>query len=116
MRLRARRSGAFGEPTEITGVVVGADKETISWTAMEAQAGLALYHDLVRGLVTALPVDGGAGETCLVSGVLGQSYADEDALAPGQTYWYDVRARNACATGTYGFATGGAERTPPPCP
>ena len=108
--------GAFGQPTEVAGIVVGADKETISWTAMEAQTGPTLYHDIVRGLVPALPVDGGAGESCLVSGVLGQSFADEDPLAPGQTYWYVVRARNTCATGTYGFATGGIERTPPPCP
>jgi titin len=109
-------AGAFGQPTEVTGVLVGADKETISWMAMEAQTGPTLYHDIARGLVPALPVDGGAGESCLVSGVLGHSFADEDPLAPGQTFWYVVRARNTCAAATYGFATGGVERTPPACP
>ena len=32
--------------------------------------------------------------------------------APGDGYYYLVRAQTACATGTYGFASGPVERTP----
>ena len=35
--------------------------------------------------------------------------------APGTGFWYVYRGRNSCGTGTYGFATGGAERISTVC-
>jgi hypothetical protein len=40
---------------------------------------------------------------------------DRSIPAPGRGYWYVYRPRNACGTGTYGFATDGTERTSSVC-
>nr|MBP7149238.1 hypothetical protein [Acidobacteriota bacterium] len=40
---------------------------------------------------------------------------DGELPAAGHGFWYLYRGRNSCGTGTYGFATGGAERIGAPC-
>jgi hypothetical protein len=41
--------------------------------------------------------------------------ADASIPAPGHGYWYVYRGRNGCGVGSYGFATGGAERLTTVC-
>ena len=50
--------------------------------------------------------------------VASSSWIDQRPDPPeGDGNYYLIRGRNACGAGTYGFATGGAERVPgAPCP
>jgi hypothetical protein len=84
--------------------------DTVSWTSQAATAGSGTVYDVVRGEIAQLPV-GNGGETCLVSGS-GTAQATDAALpAPDTAFYYLVRARNACAVGTYG-----ASRSTSACP
>jgi hypothetical protein len=61
----------------------------------------------------------GGGESCL--GSIAAATTSDAAIPPLMNgYWYLVRGRNACGTGTYGFRTvggaPGAERTSTSCP
>jgi hypothetical protein len=103
-------------PGEIVNVRIAADRATITWDPAAGATG----YDALRGLVGQLPVGSGAGESCLAPGV-SVATASDPATPPIMTsYWYLVRGRNACGTGTYGFrAVGGApgaERTSTSCP
>ena len=107
--------GAGYLPIEVAGAVFPADKQTFAWTPQAAYAGPATVYDVVRGSTADLP-PGGAGETCLASGVATAQTLDAAEPDPGVSFSYRVRARNVCGAGTYGSATGGAPRTPVACP
>jgi hypothetical protein len=107
-------SGSFALPVETTGVAFASDGLTLSWNSAVASSGTATVKDLVRGLLGQLPA-GGAGETCLGT-LSGSSIADATVPAAGAGFYYLVRARNACGTATYGFASSGAERITTACP
>jgi CSLREA domain-containing protein len=100
---------------EVVGVAVAGDKQTLSWTPASG-ASTQTVHDLVRGTLAALPVHGGAAETCLVSGSATSNAIDATVPDSGQGFWYVVRGKAACGTGTYGFATSGVERVSNVCP
>jgi hypothetical protein len=89
---------------------------TLSWTSVTPVAGPTIVHDVVRGTIDLLPVDGGAGESCLEPAVDGASTTDADVPAPGAAWWYLVRGRNACGAGSWGTSSAGAERTSVTCP
>lgn len=108
--------GAFASPGEVTGDLFGIDNQTYSWISAVASAGAATVHDVVRGELRQLPVGSGGAETCLAPGLPGDSVADPSTPDAGGGFYYLVRGRNACGTGTYGFATGGAERVASICP
>ncbi len=59
-----------------------------------------------------------ADASCLRNDVAELSASDpRPGPAEGDGYYYLVRAQNGCGAGTYGQATGGAERIPgTPCP
>jgi len=80
------------------------DKQTLLWDSA-APSGPGTVHDVVRGLVPQLPVGSGAGETCLATGTAAATLLDAVNPISGQGFWYDVRGRNACGIGTYGFKT-----------
>jgi photosystem II stability/assembly factor-like uncharacterized protein len=105
----------FAVPGEVSGLAFGADRLTLSWDSAAPAAGSATEHQLLRGLVSALPV-GDASDTCLVAGTLATSVIDADAPPAEAAFWYLVRARNACGTGTYGTASGGTPRVGTACP
>jgi hypothetical protein len=90
-------------PGEVTNVTFDADKATLTWDTA-AGAGPGTVHDVPRGLVTELAVGAGGSETCLASGVSAATATDGSNPPSGDAYWYLVRGRNACNTGTYGFA------------
>ena len=95
---------------EVAGVT--ADKNggfQLHWTA----TGGGTY-DIASGGLIALRTSGGVGAaTCAQNDVAATSWADgrPDPVV-GDGYYYLVRGQNACGAGSYGQATGGAERLP----
>jgi uncharacterized repeat protein (TIGR01451 family) len=100
-------------PSEATGVNIGADKDTLTWTAI---GGAGISYDAVRGMVAQLPVGSGPLEACLAIEVAGASAADPIRPAPGAAFWYLVRGRSACGVGGYGTRSNGAPRVATECP
>src|SRR5262249_7585021 len=90
-------------PGEVTGLAFQADKQTLVWNAAGG-AGPGTVHDVPRGLVSQLPVGSGAGESCLAT-VSGATTTDAAMPPLGAAFWYLVRGRNSCGTGTYGVAS-----------
>jgi hypothetical protein len=97
-------------PTEVEGFLV--DKSgggAFSWTS----EGPGFRYDLVTGELLQLRTDGTfAGATCLLGNVVSSNGADPTPAPPAGAGVYSlVRARNACARGTYGLTSQGAPRT-----
>src|SRR5262245_11754744 len=105
----------FAAPGEISGLALGSDRITLSWGSAAPTSGSATEHQVLRGLVTALPV-GGASDACIVAGTIASSATDPAAPPAGAGFWYLVRARNACGTGTWGSTSGGSPRIGIACP
>jgi hypothetical protein len=106
-------------PSEVASLRFDADKTTLRWDSA-AGAGPGTVHDALRGLVGQFPVGSGAEDSCLAPGTASDFTSDPSAPAAAAAYWYLVRGRNACGTGTYGFRTSGGvpvtERTSSDCP
>ena len=107
--------GAFATVSEVSGPTLGADKQTVSWVSQVAATGSGTVHQLLRGALGQFPVGSGASEVCL-STSSAASFVDASAPVAGSGYWYLVRAKNACGTGTYGTASGGSPRVSSTCP
>jgi hypothetical protein len=90
--------GAWSVPTEVGGFAVGAGAPLpVSWNDPRAASGPGTRSELISGLVPDL-VSGG----CVYVGP-DNAYADtRPDPSPGAAYWYMVRARNSCGTGTLG--------------
>ncbi len=101
-------------PAEVTNVRM-TDRTTLVWNSAAA-AGPGTVHDVVRGLTSELPVGSGASEICLASGIPEATTMDTATPVTGRSFWYLVRGHNACARGTYGFASNGTERVTAACP
>ena len=91
-----------GPPAEATGLGFGTDNSSLAWTPIPGVPPGTVY-DVARGLAGPWAVGSGAGETCLGT-VPAPAYADSTPPLLGQAFWYLVRGRNACGTGTYGYA------------
>jgi hypothetical protein len=92
------------EETDLLEVGTGGDKTNLAWCSGGPSAGIATVYDIPRGGLNEFPVGTGMSETCLSPGGLSNSTAtDPDAPPAGMGFWYLVRGRNSCATGTYGF-------------
>ena len=107
---------AFYVPSAVTGLRIGADKTTVSWTSAAPGSGAATVHDLVRGRLDELPVGSGGSEACLASGIAGSSVQDASSPPSTDGFWYLVRGKNGCGIGTYGYGSGGAEEITAACP
>jgi len=71
---------------------------TISWHLAPGSA----WSDVLRGLVSGLPVGpGGADEVCLEN-LAGTSTTDATDPDPGEAFWYLIQGENACGKGPYG--------------
>ena len=89
-------------PGEISNVQFDADGFTMTWDPIEAAIPGTTYG-VVRGFVHQLPIGAGAGETCLGPDMAAPQAMDTTVPLEGETYWYLVRGRHACGTGTYGY-------------
>jgi hypothetical protein len=110
-------ANVFAPPGEVDAVSLAKGPTTaVSWTTLPA--GAAIY-DVVGGNLALLRAAGSVADAaCLENDVPTAPWNDPrpDPLN-GEGYYYLVRGQNACGTGTYGTATGGAERIPgTPCP
>lgn len=96
-------------PGEVQGLAIASNKSTFSWTATPNAA----RYDVVRGLISALPLGpGGGDETC--TGDIPGPYVDSTVPVVGQGRFYVVRAENACPPGgTGGTGTWGVGRRYP---
>ncbi len=98
---------------QLTRLAPGDPTAAISWNLAPGATG----SDVVRGLVSALPVSPtDTGETLLVRDTGSTSYQDSTVPAPGECFWYLVRGRTSCGGGPWGFQTtnggGSVERQP----
>jgi hypothetical protein len=72
-------------------------------------------YDVVRGLLSALPVGpGGGDETCFPDRGAA-SLPDSTTPGAGTGFWYVVRGETACGVGTYGTRKDGTPRTTTTC-
>ena len=107
---------AFAVPGEVAHVLFDSDKQTATWDSAAPGSGSGTVHDVVRGTLSELPVGSGPSETCAATGTPDASASDLSLPVSGQGYWYLIRGRNACGTGTYGYRSSGAERVSSACP
>ena len=107
----------FGVPVVVVGL--GVDKNgayaDISWISQDPDAGPGTDYDVVTGLIGDLRVDMGyASAICLQNAQADTPYQDTRVNpSPNTGYYYMVRSRNSCGTGTYGPAELDASA---PCP
>jgi len=96
-------------PGEIQGVAVSGQNATgVTWTA----AAGAVY-DIASSTLADLRANGASTATCLVNDLGVASFADpRPNPAPDAGYYYLIRTQSVCGTGSYGFASSGAERLP----
>jgi hypothetical protein len=97
-------------PAEVTGVgLSGAVGTTLTWQALPG--GVA--YDVDSAVLSDLRLSGTAEAVCLADDVPGASYVDvRPNPPPGDGFYYLIRAQTPCGTGTFGTASGGAERLP----
>jgi hypothetical protein len=90
------------------------DRTRLEWTPA---AGPGAVHDVPRGFVHELPVGRpGASEMCVAAAVPEASAHDDAVPEQGRSFWYLVRGRSLCGTGTYGTARDGTPRVTTVCP
>ncbi|OLC54281.1 MAG: hypothetical protein AUH92_04370 [Acidobacteria bacterium 13_1_40CM_4_69_4] len=111
--------GAFAPPGEVGPLAVGtgpAPGAVLSWPSLAATAGPGTLYDVAIGDLTTLSSGGTAASTALACGLSVTTAIDETTPAPGAGVYYLVRARNACAAGSWGTDSPGIERSVPACP
>jgi DNA-binding beta-propeller fold protein YncE len=101
--------GAFGAPTEVAGLRVSKSPATaLVWNEQATATGPGVLYDVVGGSLAVLRTSGLATATSCVAGDLtAPTYTDTAPNPPpGNVRFFLVRARNACAVGTFGPGTG----------
>lgn len=107
---------AFDGPSEVSGDAFPS-KETYTWASLATITGPGTVYDVARGTISQLRADGGFGAaTCQSSGQATVTYSDVQTPPADDVFYYLVRARNACGTGSYGKTSGGLARTVTSCP
>jgi len=112
-----RSPAVWSPPIEVTGLALASGTPTrLAWDSQGPLVGAGVDYDVARGLLTEFPVGAGGSETCVASGLSNPTAEDPEAPGGGQGFWYLVRARDSCGTGTYGYQSNGAERITAACP
>jgi hypothetical protein len=107
-------SGPSGEVAGL--VLVQGAATSLSWASLPAGT---VGYDVSGGVLSLLRSAGSSSDaSCLKNDAVTSSWDDQRPNpVEGDGYYYLVRGRNSCGDGTYGYATGGAERVPgDPCP
>lgn len=86
--------------------VGGPSHSAVAWSSEPSSSS----YDLVRGSLSALPVGPLSSDELCFGGLAGTSISDAEVPPPGQGFWYLVRGVG-CASGPYGMASRGTERT-----
>jgi len=97
-------------PAEVADVRVASTPGTsLTWTALPG----GVVYDVDSSTLSNLRLVGTAGAACLANDLAGASTLDvRPDPAPGDGYYYLVRAQTPCGTGTFGTSSGGGERLP----
>lgn len=104
-------ASAWAMPPEIAALRVdNAGATRLTW----ASQGSGFRYDVCGGGLAVLRSSGSAsGATCDANDLAVAQWDDSGAPpAPGSGRYYLARSQNACGSGTYGLASGGAERSP----
>jgi hypothetical protein len=92
----------IGPPAEVTNARLEPDRSTLNWDPIPDAVPGTLY-DVVRGITRELPVGHGPAEACVAQGVSSTTASDPASPSTGDSFWYLVRGRHSCGTGSYGF-------------
>jgi hypothetical protein len=106
----------WSAPVEVVGVRMTADiPPAMDWSSQAAQAGPGTVYDPVSGILQS-PIGGTdfASAVCLPPAGAPPIVDPRPDPDIGTAYWYLVRARNSCGTGTYG--TPARDAAIPACP
>ncbi len=97
---------------EVQHLSASSDKQVLSWDVVPA----ATSYDVLRGAISALPVGpSGDDEQCFAQ-LTDSTLSDAAVPVADAGFWYVVRSRGSCGTGSYGAATDGSPRTSTTCP
>jgi hypothetical protein len=99
-------------PVEVTNVTLsGHPASTDSWDSQSAFVGAGVVYDEIRGSLSQLV--NFTDESCLTPATAATSSTDNGAPAPGDGFYYLVRATGGTGcVGTYGKASNGTPRDP----
>jgi N-acetylneuraminic acid mutarotase len=105
----------WSPPMEVTGLALTTPSPADpSWTSQAAAAGPGTSYDLVSGSVGPAAGITFSSASCLQSST-STTYPDpRPGPGAGSAFWYLTRARNSCATATYGSAA--RDSAIPSCP
>ncbi|MEE9218439.1 MAG: FG-GAP-like repeat-containing protein [Acidobacteriota bacterium] len=114
-------SGARFVPDEVRDLAATTDpllagNTLLSWQAPEPDPGTETAYDLARGNIPDLAADEGINQaTCLLDLTSSLNASDDAIPAPGQAFYYLIRAEISCGVGSFGSGTSGTERTASIC-
>jgi hypothetical protein len=89
-------------------VIDGHGLTALTWTGVGG-----VVYDVVSSTLSDLSLNGTGTAACLSSNGSSTGYVD-DRPGPAQDdgYYYLIRARNSCGSGTFGYGSAGVERVP----
>ncbi|MFN7966790.1 MAG: kelch repeat-containing protein [Acidobacteriota bacterium] len=111
----ASDANVFAIPPAVTGLR-WSSPTLLRWDSVVPNAGAASVHDARRGSLSEFPVGSGGTESCLGYGITGVELTDATTPASGTGFWYLVRGRNSCGSGSWGTTSAGQQRAPGGCP
>jgi alkaline phosphatase D len=105
----------WGSPGEVPSVVASGDKSTLTWVVPSDPGGpvTSLWYDTIR---SGSPLDFIDAATCVETGESDLATFDPAIPAPGEAYYYQVRAENDRGEGCLGFRSDGTPRSGRSCP
>jgi hypothetical protein len=105
----------WATPGEATNLIFATESPAdLVWDSQSLTSGPETGYDLVSGVIANAGALDFTASICLqTNGPAGYSDTRPDPL-PGSVYWYLVRGRNSCGTGTYGSPP--RDSTIAPCP
>ena len=79
----------------------------VAWQSLDPIVGIGAVYDVVRGRISDLRADRGFQRaSCLTQDLPDTPYVDTSTdLLPGQGWYYMIRGRDVCGTGTFGDAS-----------
>ena len=83
----------------------------LNWASQSTATGPGVVYDVAGGLLSQLRLSGlSAATSCVGSNLASPTYSDARALpASGDGYFYVVRAKNACGSGSFGPGRAGID-------
>jgi hypothetical protein len=100
-------------PGEASNLVL-LDRTTLFWGYVPGNPPEG--YDVARGVLNGSPPGSGPSDACIAPHISATTTTDVATPAPGSVFWYLVRSRNACVSGTYGAASDGTPRSVSACP